>query len=55
MNKRKTIAVNLFGGPGSGKSTQALGVTYKLKVNGINCEYASEHAKDLVWREDMVH
>ncbi len=49
---KKTIVVNLFGGPGSGKSTQALGVTYKLKLNGINCEYVSEHAKDLVWRED---
>ncbi len=52
MSKRKTIVVNLYGGPGSGKSTQALGVTYKLKLNGVNCEYASEHAKDLVWRED---
>lgn len=49
---KKTIVVNLFGGPGSGKSTQALGVSYKLKLNGINCEYASEHAKDLIWRED---
>jgi hypothetical protein len=52
MNDRKTIVVNLFGGPGAGKSTQALGVTYKLKLNGVNCEYASEHAKDLMWRED---
>lgn len=49
----KTIVVNLFGGPGAGKSTAALGVTYKLKLNGVNCEYASEYAKDLVWREDM--
>jgi hypothetical protein len=52
MSKRKTIVVNLFGGPGSGKSTQALGVAYKLKLNGVNCEYASEIAKDLMWRED---
>lgn len=52
MSKKKTIVVNLFGGPGAGKSTQALGVTYKLKLNGVNCEYASEIAKDLVWRED---
>lgn len=49
---RKTIVVNIFGPPGAGKSTAALGVTYKLKLNGVNCEYASEHAKDLVWRED---
>ena len=49
---RKTLVVNLFGGPGSGKSTQALGVAYKLKLNGVNCEYASEIAKDLMWRED---
>jgi len=52
MSERKTIVVNLFGGPGSGKSTQALGVTYKLKLNGVNCEYANEIAKDLMWRED---
>lgn len=50
---KKTIVVNLFGGPGSGKSTQALGVTYKLKLNGVNCEYANEIAKDLMWREDF--
>ena len=49
---KKTIVVNLFGGPSAGKSTAALGVTYKLKLNGVNCEYASEYAKDLVWRED---
>ncbi len=49
---RKTLVVNIFGGPGSGKSTQALGVAYKLKLNGVNCEYASEIAKDLMWRED---
>lgn len=49
---KKTIVVNLFGGPGSGKSTAALGVTYKLKLNAVNCEYANEIAKDLMWRED---
>lgn len=52
MAEKKTIVVNIFGGPSAGKSTQALGVTYKLKLNGVNCEYASEIAKDLMWRED---
>lgn len=50
---KKVIIVNLFGGPGAGKSTAALGVTYKLKLNGVNCEYVSEYAKDLMWREDL--
>ena len=49
---RKTIVVNIFGSPSAGKSTAALGVTYKLKLNGVSCEYASEVAKDLVWRND---
>lgn len=41
--------INLFGGPGSGKSTTATGVFSKLKQAGINAEYVSEYAKDKVW------
>jgi hypothetical protein len=47
--KRKTLVVNLFAGPGSGKSTTAAGVFFELKSRGINCEIASEFVKDLVW------
>lgn len=49
--KRKPLVVNLFAGPGSGKSTTAAGVFFELKSRGINCELATEFAKDLVWEE----
>lgn len=49
MNQRKLIVVNLFTGPGSGKSTIAAGVFEELKWNGINCELVSEFAKQEVW------
>jgi nicotinamide riboside kinase len=41
--------INLFGGPGSGKSTIAAGLFYRLKMSGCSCEYVTEYAKDLVW------
>lgn len=44
-----TLVVNLFGGPGSGKSTGATYVFSRLKMLGYHCEYVSEFAKDLVW------
>lgn len=45
------IVVNLFGGPGSGKSTGASYVYSRLKMSGINCELVTEVAKDYVWDE----
>lgn len=45
----KTLVVNLYGGPGCGKSTTAAGVFFFLKMNGINAELAAEFAKDLTW------
>lgn len=41
--------VNLFAGPGSGKSTTASGLFYNLKTAGINVELTGEYAKDLTW------
>ena len=46
-----TKVINLFGGPGAGKSTMAAGIFFYLKNRGINCELASEYAKDKVWEE----
>jgi DNA helicase HerA-like ATPase len=45
----KTLVINLFGGPGSGKSTVASSIFSELKWNGVNCELATEYAKDKVW------
>lgn len=44
-----TTVVNLFGGPGVGKSTTAAGVFSLLKQRGVLCELAHEYAKDLCW------
>ena len=46
------IVINLFGGPGIGKSTIAAGVFSMLKLRGVNCELVTEYAKDLTWDED---
>lgn len=53
MGDNKTIIVNLFGGPGSGKSTTAAGLFHKLKIDGINCELVTEFAKHITWKEDF--
>ncbi len=46
-----TTVINLFGGPGCGKSTTAAGTFFMLKNLGINCEYVPEFAKDCTWEE----
>jgi hypothetical protein len=46
----KTLIINLFGGPGCGKSTIAAGLFYKLKCDGFfDCELVTEVAKDVIW------
>lgn len=49
----KTIIVNLFAGPGAGKSTTAAGVFHRLKTEGVNCELVTEYAKDVVWQGNV--
>ena len=44
-----TVAINLFAGPGAGKSTTAAGVFRLLKLRGFNVELVTEYAKDLTW------
>jgi nicotinamide riboside kinase len=51
-NTKSTLIINLFGGPGTGKSTNAAGLFYRLKRSGVNCEYIQEYAKDKTWSED---
>jgi len=43
--------INLWGGPGAGKSTTAAGLFYKMKKSGYSVELVTEYAKDLVWDE----
>ena len=44
--------VNLFGGPGIGKSSIAAGLTYKLKKKHITCDNPYEFPKMLAWDEN---
>ena len=43
------IVVNLYGGPGAGKSTGAAYVFSRLKEAGVAAELVTEFAKDLTW------
>ena len=46
------IVVNLFGGPGSGKSTTRAGLFYLMKLAGMKVEEAPEWIKHKVYEED---
>ncbi len=48
---KDTLLINLFGGPGTGKSTMMARVFSELKFDNIDSEMAPEYAKDLVWEE----
>ena len=48
---KNTLIVNLFGGPGCGKSTLMAGIFHQLKIQGYDCEMVTEFAKDLVWEK----
>jgi tRNA uridine 5-carbamoylmethylation protein Kti12 len=48
MNNSTTI-INLFGGPGCGKSTLAAELFVALKKRGVSVELVREYAKELVW------
>lgn len=50
---KKTIFINLFGGPCTGKSTLCALIFANLKKEGIDCEMALEYVKDLVWEESF--
>lgn len=52
MNKAKII--NIFGNPGSGKSTIAAYLFSEMKARGLEVELVTETAKDLVWDNDYT-
>lgn len=53
---KETLVINMFAGPGAGKTTCAWEIASKLKKLGYVTEYVSEYAKELVWdgREDLL-
>lgn len=46
-----TKYINLFGGPGVGKSTTAAFLFAQMKKKGLDLELVTEVAKDFVWEE----
>ncbi len=52
MPEQKTV-INIYGGPGVGKSTTALQLVAELKKRGINADYVSEYAKELVYAKSF--
>lgn len=46
--------VNLFGGPGCGKSTAAAYIFSQLKMRGHTVELVNEYAKRLTWEENYT-
>lgn len=49
MDPKPTTIINLYGGPGTGKSTSAAYVYFLLKYAGNNAELVREYVKDWVW------
>lgn len=48
---KDSLVINFYGGPGAGKSTGASYVFSWLKMKGVDAEYVTEFAKELVWQE----
>lgn len=46
-----TQVINLYGGPGTGKSATAAGLFFFMKVAGYKVELVTEYAKDMVWSD----
>jgi len=44
-----TKIINLYGAPGSGKSTGAAYIFSRLKLSNVSCELVTEYAKDKVY------
>ena len=51
MKNKDCIVINLYGMPGSGKSTMRARIFSEMKYLGINCEEVTEYAKDKTWEE----
>lgn len=50
----KTKVINLYGGPGVGKSTTAMNLCGLLKSNHVNAELVREYIKNWIWEERTI-
>jgi hypothetical protein len=49
-----TTVINLFAGPGAGKSTTAAEIYYRMKMMGFNCELVREYVKDWAYENRTI-
>lgn len=50
----RTIVIDCYGGPGTGKSTSAAFLYYLLKKRGYNAELVREYVKDWAWEKRNI-
>jgi ABC-type glutathione transport system ATPase component len=50
-----TTIINLYGGPGTGKSTSAAYLFYLLKIQNQNAELVREYVKDWAWEGRKIN
>lgn len=50
---KQALVINLFAGPGTGKSTCMAGIFSELKLRGVNCEMTPEYIKTKVWENSL--
>lgn len=50
-----TTVINLYGGPGTGKSTSAAYLYCLLKLRNINAELVREYVKNWAWEERKIN
>lgn len=50
-----TTIINLYGGPGTGKSTSAAHLFYLLKIQNQNAELVREYVKDWAWEGRKIN
>ncbi len=53
-DNKKTLVINLIGGPCSGKSTISAELFARLKKMGIHCELVPEYIKELIYEENKT-
>jgi hypothetical protein len=51
----KPTRINIYGGPGCGKSTIAAWLFGELKARGVVCELAQEYAKKWAYEKKKIH